>query len=290
MEHKSAFVNIIGLPNVGKSTLLNALIGEKLSIVTPKAQTTRKRILGILNTDEYQIVFNDTPGILEPHYKMQEQMSLVIKEALQDADLILYIIEANMNEMAALAQFEKIKTKAPIFLIINKVDTVTQSILSMKLNFWSGVAGIAQVFTLSALHKTGVAFLLEKIIEQLPTGPAFYDKENISDRNVRFFVSDFIREKIFLLYKDEIPYHAEVLIEDYEEKPEIDVIKATVILNRESHKGILIGKGGAALKKLGVESRKEIEQFLHKKIFLELSIKVDENWINNEKSLKRFGY
>jgi GTP-binding protein Era len=288
--HKSGFVNIIGLPNVGKSTLMNALIGQKLSIISHKAQTTRKRILGILNHSDYQVIFNDTPGILEPHYKMQEQMNVTIKEALNDADIVLFIIEANMNELAAKAQLDLIKTKAPIFLIVNKIDQLTNAALALKLSFWNSVPELKAIFPISAIKNKGLEPLLENILNLLPEHDAYYDKEDISDRNTRFFVSDLIRERIFHHYKDEIPYHSEVFVENYEEKPDIDVIDATIFVNRKSHKAIMIGKGGVALKKIGTEARQEIEKFIGKKVFLNLQVKIEENWIDNDKLLKRFGY
>jgi GTP-binding protein Era len=288
--HKAGFVNIFGLPNVGKSTLMNALIGEKLSIVTPKAQTTRKRIIGILNDADFQMVFNDTPGILEPTYKMQESMAGVVKDALDDADVALYLIEANMNEMTAKSQLESIKTNAPLILVVNKIDTLKSAVLQMKLMFWEGHPQIQAVVAVSALNKLGLANLLKEIQRFLPEGPAFYPKDELSDRNVRFFVADFIREKIFLHLKDEIPYHTEVHVIDYEEKPDIDVIQAEIYVNRESHKSILIGKAGALIKKISTEARLDIEKFVNKKVFLEIRVKVKENWINNENTLRNFGY
>ncbi|MCX8479067.1 MAG: GTPase Era [Chitinophagales bacterium] len=289
-KHHSGFVNIFGLPNVGKSTLLNALLNEKISIVTPKAQTTRKRIIGIWNDPRFQVVFNDTPGILEPHYKLQESMANVIQEAMQDVDIALFLIEANMNEMAAKAQFDQLKFKVPVILVLNKIDQITEPVLRMKMGFWAGVEGIKEVVPVSALKKRNLDILKAMILKYLPEGPAFYDKEHISDRNVRFFMSDFIREKIFLYTHDEIPYHTEVVVVDYKEKEDIDVITAEIYVNRESHKSMLIGKGGALIKRISTEARADMEKFLGKKVFLDTRVKVKENWIDNERSLKSFGY
>jgi GTP-binding protein Era len=289
-KHHSGFVNIFGLPNVGKSTLLNALLNEKISIVTPKAQTTRKRIIGIWNDPTFQVVFNDTPGILEPHYKLQESMANVIQEAMQDVDIALFLIEANMNEMAAKAQFEQMKFNVPVILVLNKIDQITEPVLRMKMSFWASVEGISQVIPVSALKKRNLDILKAMILKYLPEGPAFYDKEHISDRNVRFFMSDFIREKIFLYTHDEIPYHTEVVVVDYKEKEDIDVITAEIYVNRESHKSMLIGKGGALIKRISTEARADMEKFLGKKVFLDTRVKIRENWIDNERSLKSFGY
>lgn len=289
-KHHSGFVNIFGSPNVGKSTLLNALLNEKLSIVTPKAQTTRKRIIGIWNDPRFQVVFNDTPGILEPHYKLQESMANVIQEAMQDVDIALFLIEANMNEMAAKAQFDQLKFNVPVILVLNKIDQITEPVLRMKMGFWAGVEGIKEVVPVSALKKRNLDILKAMILKYLPEGPAYYDKEQISDRNVRFFMSDFIREKIFLHTHDEIPYHTEVVVVDYKEKEDIDVITAEIYVNRESHKSMLIGKGGALIKKISTEARADMEKFLGKKVFLDTRVKVRENWIDNERSLKSFGY
>lgn len=289
-KHHSGFVNIFGLPNVGKSTLLNALLNEKISIVTPKAQTTRKRIIGIWNDPRFQVVFNDTPGILEPHYKLQESMANVIQEAMQDVDIALFLIEANMNEMAAKAQFDQLKFKVPVILVLNKIDQITEPVLRMKMGFWAGVEGIKEVVPVSALKKRNLDILKAMILKYLPEGPAFYDKEHISDRNVRFFMSDFIREKIFLYTHDEIPYHTEVVVVDYKEKEDIDVITAEIYVNRDSHKSMLIGKGGALIKRISTEARADMEKFLGKKVFLDTRVKVRENWIDNERSLKSFGY
>jgi GTP-binding protein Era len=288
--HQSGFVNIIGLPNVGKSTLLNALLGTKLSIVSPKAQTTRKRILGIFNHKKCQIVFGDTPGILQPAYKMQETMTAAIKESMEDADVLIYLLEPGMNESVASGWMQMIKTKAPIFVVINKVDLIGEAMLEMKLNYWRSAPGVAEVLGVSALESYKLNELIEKILKYLPEADPYFPKDDISDRNVRFFAGEMVREKILLHYKDEIPYHSDVMVTEYKEKPDIDVIKATVIVNKESHKGIIIGKNGAALKKLGTAARKEIEAFVGKKVFLELTVKVQENWIQSEAKLKRLGY
>jgi GTP-binding protein Era len=288
--HKSGFVNIIGLPNVGKSTLMNAMIGEKLSIVSPKAQTTRKRIIGIVNDADYQIVFNDTPGILQPQYKMQEAMLKVISEAIKDADIIVYLIEANMNEIVASAWLDGIKTEGKIFVVINKIDMILPSMLERKLDFWRNQSRVTQVLGVSALEKTNLNLLMGTIVEHLPEGEAYYSKDDISDRSMRFFCGEYIREKIFFLYKDEIPYHTDVVVMDYVEKPDIDVIIATIVVNKESHKKIVIGKNGSAIKKLGVEARTDIEKFIGKKAYLELSVKVVEDWISSDHQLRKMGY
>jgi GTP-binding protein Era len=288
--HKSGFVNIIGLPNVGKSTLMNAMIGEKLSIVSPKAQTTRKRIIGIVNADDYQIVFNDTPGILQPQYKMQEAMLKVINEAIKDADIIIYLIEANMNEIVASAWLDSVKTEGKIFVVINKIDMILPTMLERKLDFWRNQSRVTAALGVSALEKTNLNLLMGTIVEHLPEGEAYYSKEDLSDRSMRFFCGEYIREKIFYLYKDEIPYHTDVVVMDYVEKPDIDVVIATIIVNKESHKKIVIGKNGAAIKKLGMEARKDIEKFIGKKAYLEISVKVVEDWISSDSQLKKLGY
>ncbi len=288
--HKSGFVNIVGLPNVGKSTLMNALVGTKLSIVSPKAQTTRKRILGILNHENYQIVFGDTPGILQPAYKLQETMATAIKESLEDADVLIYLLEPGMNEAVAAGWMQMIKTKAPVFVVINKIDIIGEGMLEMKLNFWRNHEGVVAVMGVSAQEKLKLNELIEMLLAHLPEGEPYFSKDDLSDRNVRFFAGEMVREKIFKLYKEEIPYHTEVKVQSYKEKADLDVIQADIIVNRESHKGIIIGKNGAALKRLGTASRKEIEAFVGKKIFLELTVKVQENWIQHSQQLKRLGY
>ena len=288
--HKSGFVNIIGLPNVGKSTLMNAMIGEKLSIVSPKAQTTRKRIIGIVNTDDYQIVFNDTPGILQPQYKMQEAMLKVINEAIKDADIIIYLIEANMNEIVASAWLESVKTEGKIFVVINKIDMILPSMLERKLDFWRKHETVVEALGVSALEKTNLNLLMGTIVQHLPEGEAYYSKEDMSDRSMRFFCGEYIREKLYYLFKDEIPYHTDVLVVDYVEKPDIDVVIATIIVNKESHKKIVIGKNGDAIKRLGSEARIDIEKFIGKKAYLELSVKVIPDWISSEHQLRKLGY
>ncbi|MEN9521869.1 MAG: GTPase Era [Bacteroidota bacterium] len=288
--HKSGFVNIIGLPNVGKSTLMNAMIGEKLSIVSPKAQTTRKRIIGIVNDEDYQIVFNDTPGILQPQYKMQEAMLKVINEAIKDADIIIYLIEANMNEIVASAWLDSVKSEGKIFVVINKIDMILPSMLERKLDFWRRQSRVTAALGVSALEKTNLNLLMGTIVEHLPEGEAYYSKEDLSDRSMRFFCGEYIREKIFYLYKDEIPYHTDVVVMDYVEKPDIDVVIATIIVNKESHKKIVIGKNGAAIKKLGMEARADIEKFIGKKAYVELSVKVVADWISSDSQLKKLGY
>ena len=288
--HKSGFVNIVGLPNVGKSTLMNALVGTKLSIVSPKAQTTRKRVLGILNNSDFQIVFGDTPGILQPAYKMQETMIAEIKESFEDADILIYLLEPGMNEAVASGWMQMIKTKAPIFVVINKIDLIGEGMLEMKLNYWRNAPGVVEAIGISAQEKTKLLDLLAAILRYLPEGEPYFSKDDLSDRNVRFFAAEIVREKIFLQFKDEIPYHSDVMVTAYKEKADIDVVNATIIVNKESHKGMIIGKNGAALKKLGTAARKDIEAFVGKKVFLDLTVKVLDNWIQSDAKLQRLGY
>jgi GTP-binding protein Era len=288
--HKAGFVNIIGLPNVGKSTLMNAMIGEKLSIVSPKAQTTRKRIIGIVNTEDYQIVFNDTPGILDPQYKMQSAMAKVVSEAIKDADIMLYMIEANMNEIVASSWLDEVTTEGKIIVVVNKIDMILPSMLDRKLDFWRKHNMVIDAIGISASEKTNLNILMGTIVKHLPKGEAFYSKDEITDRSVRFYCGEYIREKIFMQFKDEIPYHTDVVVMDYTEKPDIDVVVANIIVNKESHKKIIIGKNGDAIKKLGTAARIDIEKFIGKKAYLELSVKVIEDWISSDSQLKKLGY
>lgn len=290
-NHKAGFVNIIGNPNVGKSTLMNSLVGERLSIITPKSQTTRHRIMGIVNSDDFQIVYSDTPGILEPKYKLQESMLKFVSTALTDADLLIYVTDVFETIDKHEAFLERIKNaKVPILLVLNKIDLVTQERLNdISVNVQKMLPN-AELFMISALHKFNLEKLLNRIIELLPFNPPFFDKEELTDKPLRFFVGEIIREKIFLLYKQEIPYSCEVVIEEFKEEEKIIRIAAVIYVARDSQKSILIGKEGSAIKKLGIASRKEIEAFLGKQIFLETFVKVSKEWRDNENTLKNFGY
>jgi len=288
--HKAGFVNIIGNPNVGKSTLMNRLVGERLSIITAKAQTTRHRIKGIVNGDDYQIVYSDLPGILTPAYKMQELMMRFVNESLRDADVILYMVECgetNYNEEV----IEKLKHIAiPILLVINKTDKVSEEIITTTKEHWQNLLPQAETIEISALTGLHVNLLLEKIITLLPESPPFFPKDELTDRPVRFFIAEIIREKILLLYKKEIPYSVEVVIESFKEDEDMVRIGAMLYCERDSQKGIIIGNKGTAIKQLGIEARKAIEAFLEKHIFLDISVKVLKDWRNQELLMKRFGY
>ena len=291
MAHKSGFVNIVGKPNVGKSTLVNAIIGQELSVVTPKAQTTRHRIKAILNHSDYQIVFSDTPGIMKPAYKLHERMLNAVEETFVDADLVLYVTELNDRTIAdeLLARLKKVKV--PVFVLINKVDMGDQAGVEAAVAHWTQLLDPQCVLPVSALHRFHLDVLLNRILDVLPEGPAYFEKEeDISDRSVRFFVSEIIRGVILQYYQKEIPYSVEVSVEEYKESPEIDRIKVLIHCARESQKAILLGHRGAAIKKLGTEARKRIESFIGKRAYLELTVKVAEDWRDNDKLLKRFGY
>jgi GTPase len=288
--HKAGFVNIIGNPNVGKSTLMNLLVGEKLSIITHKAQTTRHRIKGIVNGDDFQIVYSDLPGVLNPAYKMQEMMMRFVNEALKDADLILYMIEGgekNYNETI----IERLQnTSIPILLILNKVDKSSEEVLQETTTFWSELLPKAEWINISALKKVNIDLLLQKIVEHLPISPPFFPKDELTDKPVRFFISEIIREKLLLLYKKEIPYSVEVVVESFKESEDIIRMSAMLYCERDTQKGILIGNKGSAIKQLGIDSRASIEDFLGKQVYLELSVKVLKDWRNQDLMMKRFGY
>ena len=291
MTHKAGFVNIIGNPNVGKSTLMNALIGERLSIITSKAQTTRHRILGIVNGDDFQIVFSDTPGIIKPAYDLQESMMKFVKSAFEDADVLIYMVEIGEKELKDERFFEKIQnSKVPVLLLINKIDKSSQEEVEEKLAYWQEKVPKANVYLISALENFGVPEVLNKILEILPESPAFYPKDQLTDKPERFFVNECIREKILMHYKKEIPYSVEIETEEFFEDEKIIKIRAIIMVERETQKGIIIGHKGAALKRVGVEARKDLEKFFDKKIFLDLYVKVNKNWRNDSKQLKRFGY
>ncbi len=289
--HKSGFVNIIGNPNVGKSTLMNILVGEKLSIITAKAQTTRHRILGIVNDEEHQIIFSDTPGIIDPAYKMHEGMMSFVRSALTDADIILLMVEVKektFKDENILQQLKK--TNIPILLLINKIDEVDQEFLEKKVKFWGKELPKATIYPISALHNFNVDQVMLEIKERLPENPPFYDKDQLTDKPEKFFVAEIIREKILLNYKKEVPYSCEVEIEDFKDEPNIIRIRAIIMVIRDSQKGIIIGHQGKGLKKVGTQARKDIEKFFEKKVFIELYVKVNKDWRNNETQLKRFGY
>lgn len=290
MSHKAGFVSIIGKPNVGKSTLMNALVGEKLSIITPKAQTTRHRILGIVNEENYQIVFSDTPGIIKPRYGLQDSMMNFVKGALSDADLILFVTDVNEQHDENDVLEKIINTTIPMIVLINKIDGSTQEEVDEKQAYWQELLKPKHIFAISALHKYNLDGILEMVLDHLPEHPAYYDKEEITDKTQRFFVSEIIREKIFNNYQKEIPYSTEVVITSFKEEEKITRISAEIIVERDSQKNILIGKGGAMLKKVGTEARKDIEKFLDQKVFLETFVKVLPDWRSKKNYLKSFGY
>jgi len=288
--HKAGFVNIIGKPNAGKSTLMNALIGEKLSIVTPKVQTTRHRIISVLNTDEYQIVFSDTPGIIDPNYKMQECMMAFVNDAFKDADVLIYLTDVSEDPEKDAIPESLIKTSCPVILAMNKIEMVNQKEVEVLFGKWKKILPKAEMLAISALHKFNMDSIISLIVKLLPENPPYYDKDTLTDRSTRFFVNEIIREKILLYYNKEIPYSVEVEVDEFIEEKEITKISAIIFVIRESQKGIIIGEGGRALKKVGTEARKDIEKFLNTKIFLQLIVKVQKNWRDNTSLLKKFGY
>lgn len=289
--HKAGFVNIVGNPNVGKSTLMNQLVGERISIATFKAQTTRHRIMGIVNTDDMQIVFSDTPGVLKPNYKMQEMMLAFSESALADADVLLYVTDVVENPEKNLDFLEKVrKMTIPVLLLINKIDESDQTKLGDIVEKWHSLLPDAEILPISAKNKFGVDMLLKRIKELLPESPAFFDKDQLTDKPARFFVSEIIREKILLYYDKEIPYSVEVRVERFKEDEHMIHINAVIYVERDSQKGIIIGHQGIALKKVNTESRKALEKFFDKKIFLETFVKVDKDWRSSQKELDAFGY
>lgn len=291
LKHRAGFVNIIGLPNAGKSTLMNALIGQKLSIVTAKAQTTRHRIMGILNGDDYQIVYSDTPGVLDPKYKLHEGMMKAVGSALTDADLILMVIDSSDRTPFHASTLEKIKKMdVPIFVVLNKLDLVGNESADGLFQFWQNELPQAKIYPVSALTYLYTKELLQKIIEVLPPSPPFFPKDELSDRTQRFFCSEIIREKILKYYNKEIPYSCEVQIESFKEEDHVIKIRAIILTERESQKAIIIGHQGSAIKRMATSARKEMEAFLDKKVFLETFIKVDPDWRNNVNRLKSMGY
>lgn len=288
--HRAGFVNIIGNPNVGKSTLMNHLVGEPLSIITAKAQTTRHRIKGIVNGDDYQIVYSDLPGILTPAYKMQEMMMRFVNEALKDADLILFLVECGETKYQQEIIERLNKFEIPILLVINKIDKATAEEIAAAKALWQTILPKAEIIEISAIQQLNLDILLEKIISFLPPSPPFFPKDELTDRPTRFFISEIIREKILLLYKKEIPYSVEVVVESYKEEEEMVRISAMLYVERDTQKGIIIGNKGCAIKQLGIVSRQAIEEFIQKHVFLELSVKVLKDWRNQEMMMKKFGY
>ena len=291
MAHKAGFVNIIGNPNVGKSTLMNAFVGEKLSIITSKAQTTRHRILGIVNGDDFQAILSDTPGIIKPAYELQESMMDFVKSAFEDADVLIYMVEIGEKELKDEAFFKKIThAKIPVLLLINKIDRSDQEKLEEQVAFWSQKVPNAEIYPISALENFNVKEVFDRLVALLPESPPFYPKDQLTDKPERFFVNETIREKILLHYKKEIPYAVEVETEEFFEDDDIIRIRSVIMVERDSQKGIIIGHKGSALKRVGVESRKELEKFFGKKIHIELYVKINKNWRSNQNQLKRFGY
>ena len=290
-RHRAGFVNIIGNPNVGKSTLMNALVGEKLSIVTAKAQTTRHRIMGIVNGDDYQIVYSDTPGILKPNYRLQQSMMNFVDTAIGDADIILYVtdtVEKGDKNDEYISKLQKVA--CPVVLVINKIDISDQKQVLELMNWWKEQLPQATIFPASAQEKFNLDNIFDAIVSNLPEAPAWYDKDVFTDKNLRFFASEIVREKIFLNYKEEIPYSCEVVVEEFKEGAERYDISAVIYVMRDTQKGIIIGKGGQSLKKVGTQARIDMEDFFQKKVFLSLYVKVDPDWRESKKELRKFGY
>ena len=291
MSHKAGYVNIVGSPNVGKSTLMNQMVGEKLSIVTSKAQTTRHRIHGIVNGDDYQVVYSDTPGVVNAAYKLHEAMMSYVESSFKDADILLFITDIYESEMNHVATLERIKKlRIPVIALVNKVDLGNQQQVESRLEYWREKLPNAEVIPVSALHGFGKDWVWERILELLPENPPYFDKEDLSDRPMRFFVSEMVREKIFLRCDKEVPYSCQVEIEEYEVEEHIIRIRAIIIVERDSQKGIVIGKGGEMLKRIGREARQEIEPFVGQKVFLETFVKVDKDWRGTDSKLKKYGY
>ena len=291
MKHKAGYVNIIGKPNVGKSTLMNAMVGEKLSIITSRAQTTRHRIHGILNAPDYQIIFSDTPGILDPSYKLQETMLKAARSALVDADVLIYLTEVGEVPDPEDPFLKRIsKARIPVLLVINKIDLSNQEEVQKCMENWAQILPRSEQVPISALERFNVDSVFNRILEHLPESPPYFDKDALTDKSERFFAGEMIREKILLHYKQEVPYAVEVEIESFREEPGLIRISANIYVERESQKGILIGNAGYALKKVGRESRLDMESFFKKKVFLELRVKVKKDWRNNERFIKEFGY
>ena len=291
MSHRAGFVNIIGSPNVGKSTLMNKLVGEKLSIITSKMQTTRHRILGIVNDDKYQIIFSDTPGILDPGYKLHENMMKFVAEAIQDADVLIVMTDIYESLDKLKERSDKLaQLEIPVLVLINKIDQSDAEKLVEQVDTWKKLVPKAEILPISALHDLGCDFILPRIIDLLPESPPYFGKDELTDRNTRFFISEIIREKILIQFKKEVPYSCEVVVEEYKEDENIVRIRANIIVSRTTQKGILIGHKGEKIKKLGTASRKDIEKFIDSKVHLALFVKVDKDWRNKGDKLKKYGY
>jgi GTP-binding protein Era len=291
MTHKAGFVNIIGNPNVGKSTLMNAFVGERLSIITSKAQTTRHRILGIVNGDDFQVVLSDTPGIIKPAYELQSSMMDFVKSAFEDADILIYMVEIGEKELKDEAFFNKIiHSKIPVLLLLNKIDKSSQEQLEEQVQLWKEKVPNAEIYPISALQNFNVSEVFSRILELLPESPPYYPKDALTDKPERFFVNETIREKILLHYDKEIPYAVEIETEEFLEDDDIIRIRAVIMVERDTQKGIIIGHKGAALKKVGIEARQDLEKFFGKQIHLQMFVKVNKNWRSNAYQLRRFGY
>ena len=289
--HKSGFINIIGNPNVGKSTLMNNLIGEKLSIITSKAQTTRHRILGIVNGDNFQLIFSDTPGIIKPSYELQDSMMDFVKSALEDADVILYMVEIGEKSIKDSEVHNKIQSaKIPTIILLNKIDLSNQEDIENEINIWSNKYPNADIYPISALNNFNTEKVINRIIDLIPESPAYFPKDQLTDKPERFFVNEKLREKILLYYNKEIPYSVEVVTEEFKDEESIIKIRSIILVERESQKGIIIGHKGVALKKIGTKARIDLEKFFGKKVFIELHVKVSKNWRSNPNQLKKFGY
>ncbi|CAK7047004.1 GTPase Era [bioreactor metagenome] len=290
-NHRSGFVNIVGNPNVGKSTLMNRLVGEKLSIITPKSQTTRHRIIGIVNTPEYQVVYSDTPGVLRPNYKLQEQMLNFSLSALDDADVLLYVtdvVEKTDKNDEFLSKVQRLTL--PVLLLINKIDQTTQTELEKMVDTWHEMLPDAEIYPISALNNFSIDRVQKRILELLPESPPYFEKDALTDKPARFFVNEIIREKALLLYQKEVPYSIEAIVEEFKEETDIIRIRAIILVERDTQKGIVIGHKGESLKRLGTLARKDIELFFEKKVFLQLYVKVEKDWRNRDNLLKNFGY
>ena len=291
MSHRAGFVNIVGSPNVGKSTLMNQMVGEKLSIVTSKAQTTRHRIHGIVNGEDYQVVYSDTPGVVNAAYKLHEAMMSYVESSFKDADILLFITDIYESEMNHVATLERVKKLTiPVLCLVNKVDLGSQQQVETRIQYWKEKLPHAEVIAVSALHGFGKDWVWQRILELLPENPPYFDKEDMSDRPMRFFVAEMVREKIFLRCEKEVPYSCQVEVEEYIVEENLIRIRAIIIVERDSQKGIIIGKGGSMLKLIGREARKDIEAFVGKKVFLETFVKVDKDWRASEHKLKKYGY
>ena len=291
MSHKSGFVNIIGSPNVGNSTLMNQLVGEKLSIITSKMQTTRHRIMGMVNDKDYQIVFSDTPGIIDPAYRLHENMMKFVSEALKDADVILMVTDIYEDPEKMQDRLDQInQLNVPTLLLLNKMDLSNQKSVEKMVDLWKSKLPKSQILPISALHNMSIQFILPKILEWLPENPPYFDKDQLTNKNMRFFVSEIVREKILMIYQKEVPYSCEVTVEEYKEDDKIVRIRSNIMVSRTSQKSIVIGHQGKKIKKLGIESRIDIESFIGKKVHLELFVKVDKDWRDKEGKLKKYGY